>query len=137
MPYGIERERPTNKIQHKISVMKNLVRFSFIQFVFLILVSTAFAQNPVPTPPLDDTSKTFEVRLPVTVTDKKKNLVFCSESKKRSTSEKKKEIVQCFSKDDFVVLEDGVPQEVTFFTSEKTNPPVYVGVLMDTSPSTA
>ena len=137
MPYGIERERPTNKIQHKISVMKNLVRFSFIQFVFLILVSTAFAQNPVPTPPLDDTSKTFEVRLPVTVTDKKKNLVFCSESKKRSTSEKKKEIVQCFSKDDFIVLEDGVPQEVTFFTSEKTNPPVYVGVLMDTSPSTA
>ena len=24
-----------------------------------------------------------------------------------------------------------------FFTDEKTNPPVYVGVLMDTSPSTA
>jgi len=35
------------------------------------------------------------------------------------------------------VFEDGVQQEVTFFTDEKTNPAVYVGVLMDTSPSTA
>jgi Ca-activated chloride channel homolog len=34
-------------------------------------------------------------------------------------------------------LEDGVQQEVTFFSDEKSNPPVYVGVLMDTSPSTA
>ena len=75
--------------------------------------------------------------MPVTVTDKKKNLIFCSESKDRRDKDKKKEIVQCFSKDDFVVLEDGVPQEMTFFTSEKSNPPVYVGVLMDTSPSTA
>ena len=38
---------------------------------------------------------------------------------------------------DFAVFEDGVQQEVTFFTDEKSNPPVYVGVLMDTSPSTA
>ena len=38
---------------------------------------------------------------------------------------------------DFSVFEDGVQQEVTFFTDEKTNPPIYVGVLMDTSPSTA
>jgi len=30
-----------------------------------------------------------------------------------------------------------VQQEVTFFSDEKTNPPVFVGVLMDTSPSTA
>ena len=118
--------------------MKNLVRFLFVQFVFLFLALAAFAQNPAPTPPIEDTSKTFEVRLPVTVTDKKKNLVFCSESKDpRREKDKKKEIVQCFSKDDFTVLEDGVPQEITFFTDEKTNPPVYVGVLMDTSPSTA
>jgi hypothetical protein len=76
--------------------------------------------NPSPTPPpaIDDSSKTFEVRLPVTILDKKKNLV------------------SGFTKDDFIVLEDGVPQEVTFFTDEKTNPPVYVGVLMDTSSST-
>lgn len=79
------------------------------------------AQKPTPTatPRVEDTSKTFEVRLPVTILDKKKNLT------------------SGFKKDDFIVLEDGVPQEVTFFTDEKTNPPVFVGVLMDTSPSTA
>jgi Ca-activated chloride channel homolog len=115
--------------------MKNLVRFVFVQFVFLLPAAAVFAQNPTPT--IEDTSKTFEVRLPVTVTDKKKNLVFCSESKNAKEKDKKKEIVQCFTKDDFVILEDGVPQEVTFFTDEKTNPPVFVGVLMDTSPSTA
>jgi Ca-activated chloride channel family protein len=41
------------------------------------------------------------------------------------------------NKGDFQVFEDGVQQEITFFTDEKTNPPVFVGVLMDTSPSTA
>src|SRR5215213_5182538 len=117
--------------------MKNSVRFLFVQFVFLFLALAAFAQKPTPTPPpVEDTSKTFEVRLPVTVTDKKKNLVFCSESKNLKEKDKNKEIVKCFTKDDFVVLEDGVPQEITFFTDEKTNPPVFVGVLMDTSPST-
>ncbi len=115
--------------------MKNPVRYLFVQFVFLFLASAAAAQNPTPT--VEDTSKTFEVRLPVTVMDKKKNLVFCSDKNTKAAKDKKKEIVQCFTKDDFTVLEDGVPQEVTFFTDEKTNPPVYVGVLMDTSPSTA
>lgn len=105
--------------------MKNLVRFIFVQFVFLSTLAVAVAaQTPAPKPTatpagVEDTSKTFEVRLPVTIKDKKKNLV------------------SGFGKNDFVVLEDGVPQEITFFTDEKTNPPVYVGVLMDTSPSTA
>ncbi len=63
-------------------------------------------------------TKVFEVRLPVTVTQKNK-------------------LVSGFSKGDFSIFEDGVQQEVTFFSDEKTNPPVYVGVLMDTSPSTA
>ncbi len=105
--------------------MKNLVRFTFVQITVLFLVFAAQAQKPTPTPTpkttivTDDTSKTFEVRLPVTIKDKKKNLI------------------PGFNKNDFVVLEDGVPQQITFFTDEKTNPPVYVGVLMDTSPSTA
>lgn len=76
---------------------------------------------PTPTPSLTDetgATKIFEVRLPVTVTQKNK-------------------LVSGFTKNDFVVFEDGVQQEVTFFSDEKTNPPVYVGVLMDTSPSTA
>lgn len=103
--------------------MKNLFRFISFQFVFLFLASAILAQtpNPSPTPNQNevvDTSKTFEVRLPVTVTGKKDALV------------------SGLQKGDFVVLEDGVPQEVTFFSDEKTNPPVYVGVLMDTSEST-
>ncbi len=84
---------------------------------------TLLAQTPRPTPtptPDDDGGqlKTFEVRLPVTVT-------------------LKKDLVTGLSRGDFAVFEDGVQQEVTFFTDEKNNPAVYVGVLMDTSPSAA
>lgn len=89
--------------------MKNLFRFAGFLFVLSIFILPTLAQT--------DEIKTFEVRLPVTVKDKKKNLV------------------SGLTKNDFVVLEDGVPQEVTFFTTEKNNPPVYVGVLMDTSAS--
>lgn len=90
-----------------------------IAFVF-VLAQALLAQTPVPTPPIEDTGqvKTFEVRLPVTVTQKDK-------------------LVTGLGKGDFIVLEDGVPQEITFFSDEKSNPPVFVGVLMDTSPSTA
>jgi VWFA-related protein len=110
--------------------MKNLVRlfnFTAIIFVFAFAVFSVSAQTPTPrpTPPpvIDDEDigksiKTFEVRLPVTVTYKKKDLV------------------SGMMRGDFLVFEDGVQQEVTFFTDEKTNPPVYVGVLMDTSEST-
>lgn len=91
--------------------------------VLIVFSQAASAQTPTPTPtptPEDvDALKTFEVRLPVTVT------------------RKKNELVAGLMKGDFIVLEDGVPQEVTFFSDEKTNPPVFVGVLMDTSPSTA
>ncbi len=78
--------------------------------------------TPTPTPATtgDDTLKIFEVRLPVTVEDKKDN----------------KKLVTGLTRDRFIVLEDGVEQETTFFTDEKTNPPVLVGVLMDTSAST-
>ena len=101
--------------------MKNLFRLIGFQFVFLFLALAANAQKPAATPTPaggDDPSKTFEVRLPVTILDKKKSLV------------------SGFNRGDFTVLEDGVPQEITFFTDEQTNPPVYVGVLMDTSEST-
>ena len=93
-------------------------------FVFLALglafASRTIAQRPAATPPPSDEGpvKTFEVRLPVTVTYKKN-------------------LVTGLTKNDFAVFEDGVQQDVTFFTSENNNPPVYVGVLMDTSPSTA
>ncbi|MCA1624977.1 MAG: VWA domain-containing protein [Acidobacteria bacterium] len=105
--------------------MKNLFRLFYFTAIVFAFALAASAQTPKtsPTPPVSntDTSKTFEVRLPVTVTDKKK----------------KKELISGLTRGDFTVFEDGVKQEVTFFTDEKTNPPVYVGVLMDTSPSTA
>jgi Ca-activated chloride channel family protein len=89
--------------------------------VVLALAGSSLAQTPRPTPPPDDDTaqlKTFEVRLPVTVT-------------------LKKDLVPGLTRGDFAVFEDGVQQEITFFTDEKNNPPVYVGVLMDTSPSAA
>ena len=49
--------------------MKNLVRVLFVQFVFLFLAATVITAQ---TPTIDDTSKTFEVRLPVTIIDKDK-----------------------------------------------------------------
>lgn len=100
--------------------MKYLVSFSLFLLVFNLCAIFAVAQTATPTPPVEDTGvvKTFEVRLPVTVTQKKA-------------------LVSGLTRDDFEVYEDGVKQEITFFTDEKTNPPVYVGVLMDTSPSTA
>ena len=98
--------------------------FAPIFVCLVVLAATAFGQTPEPTPtpaPSDDlgTSKVFEVRLPVTVTMGKK------------------ELVSGMTRGDFAVFEDGVRQEITYFSDEKTNPPVYVGVLMDTSPSTA
>lgn len=98
--------------------MKKFSIFSVLSTLFVItfLAFSAMAQDPAPTP--EGPVKTFEVRLPVTVLQKK-------------------DLVSGFTKNDFVVFEDGVQQEITFFTDEKSNPPVYVGVLMDTSPSTA
>jgi Ca-activated chloride channel family protein len=106
--------------------MSKFFRFFFLQLVCIgtagMIAVSAQTPKPTPTPPGEETGgqiKTFEVRLPVTVTQGKKNLI------------------TGLKRGDFVILEDSVPQEVTFFSDEKTNPPIYVGVLMDTSPSTA
>ena len=104
--------------------MKKLFRLFYFIGLLSVFSSVISAQTPGPTPPVGgDTGavQTFEVRLPVTVIEKKK----------------KKNLVTGLTRGDFSVFEDGVQQEVTFFTDEKTNPPIYVGVLMDTSPSTA
>jgi Ca-activated chloride channel homolog len=105
--------------------MRPIFRSYYILWLLLTAACSAstFAQTPTTTPtpvPADEpgATKVFEVRLPVTVTQKNK-------------------LVTGFSKGDFQVFEDGVQQEVTYFSDEKTNPPVFVGVLMDTSPSTA
>src|SRR5215470_5868944 len=103
-------------------IMSKFFRFLVLQLfcTAAVFAISASAQTPQPTPTPEGPIRTFEVRLPVTVSQGKKN-----------------PLVSGLTKNDFEVLEDGVPQEVTFFSDEKTNPPVYVGVLMDTSPSTA
>ncbi len=90
-----------------------------------------FAQQPKPQKPAQsgvtdqgqekpEVINVRRVRLPITVTDKKGQLV------------------TGLSQSDFQVLEDKVPQQIDSFTSEENNNlPLYIGVLMDTSPSTA
>src|SRR5688572_2282354 len=102
--------------------MKTMTRTAFYGFLLVacLFVGQSFAQTPAATPPVETAGqvKTFEVRLPVTVL-------------------LKKDLVPGLTQSDFQVYEDGVLQEVTSFTTDKSNPPVYVGVLMDTSPSAA
>lgn len=97
---------------------------------FLSLVPTS-AQQPKPQKPTSPatTEQTQErpeiinirrVRLPITITDKKGNFV------------------SGLTASDFLVTEDKVPQQIESFTTEENNNlPLYVAVLMDTSPSTA
>ena len=60
------------------------------------------------------------MRLPITVTDKKG------------------QFVAGLTKNDFVILEDKVPQTIETFSDDLAlNMPLFVAVLMDTSPSTA
>ena len=55
-----------------------------------------------------------------------------------TVQDKKKQFVSGLTQGDFVILEDKIPQTIDSFTSEANNNlPLYVAVLMDTSPSTA
>ena len=77
--------------------------------------------SPSPTPSGDETVTTFirRVRLPITVVDKKG------------------QFVAGLTKEDFLVLEDKVPQQIETFSDDLGEAlPLYVAVLMDTSPST-
>src|SRR5438270_12159977 len=98
----------------------------------LFQISTAQSQQPKP-PSASSPSATPDpaqerpeiinirrVRLPITVTDKKG------------------QFVTGLGAGDFLITEDKVPQQIDSFTSEENNNlPLYIGVLMDTSPSTA
>lgn len=74
-----------------------------------------------PTPDTTDRDVVYirEVRLPITVLDKKE------------------EPVPGLTRSDFIILEDKVPQQIISFRDERESLPVWVGVLMDTSSSTA
>ena len=103
----------------------------------LLLLVSAFAAvgvveaqqlKPTPTPPpttneqTDQSEKIFirRVRLPITVVDKKG------------------QFVPGLTQSDFLILEDKVPQQIETFSDDLgQSSPVYVAVLMDTSPSAA
>lgn len=104
-----------------------LVRLLMLLFAFTV-AGEGYAQRPVPqaSPTPAGTEQepitTFirRVRLPITVVDKKGQLV------------------PGLTKNDFLVLEDKVPQQIETFSDDLGEAlPLYVAVLMDTSPSTA
>lgn len=93
-----------------------------------LLISGGMGQQPKPQKPTTteqgqekpEVINVRRVRLPITVTDKKKKFV------------------SGLTENDFLVFEDKVPQKIDSFTSEQSNNlPLYVAVLIDTSPSTA
>jgi len=110
-------------------MMKN---FSYHALILSMSLSTAiFAQQPKPQKPVQPATtepgqekpeviNVRRVRLPITVLDKRG------------------QFVAGLAQTDFQILEDKVPQQIDSFTSEENNNlPLYVAVLMDTSPSTA
>jgi Ca-activated chloride channel homolog len=115
--------------------------FLFVAALALLLVllcglpvSRSFAQSgeqkqqqasPRPTPDPQDQTPDIErvtirrVRLPITVVDKKELPV------------------TGLTASDFLIFEDKKPQQIETFTDERESLPIYVGLLMDTSASTA
>jgi Ca-activated chloride channel homolog len=104
-----------------------LFKYLSVAFVITVTVLPASAQKakPSPTPPPETSQGTERilirrVRLPITVTDKKGNFI------------------PGLTKNDFQILEDKVPQTIETFSDDLSQTtPLYVAVLMDTSPSTA
>ena len=110
-----------------------MIKFTYSLLTGVLLLPFAFAgaqapkpqkTAPAPSPTPEGQEKvtvtTRRVRLPITVTDKKG------------------QFVPGLTQSDFEVLEDRVPQQIDSFTGEENNKlPLYVAVLMDTSPSTA
>ncbi|MEP6570202.1 MAG: VWA domain-containing protein [Acidobacteriota bacterium] len=112
----------------KLNFPRLLTRLLLPAFVTAVGMVQAQQQTPKPspTPPAAAADSQREeifirrVRLPITVTDKKG------------------QFVPGLSQNDFVVLEDKVPQQIETFSDDfGQSLPVFVAILMDTSPSTA
>ena len=112
-----------------MSVRLTAFLFKYLSLAVVITAAalSVAAQKPKPSPtpiPEDSQGKVTiairRVRLPITVTDKKG------------------QFVPGLTKNDFVILEDKVPQTIETFSDDLSQTtPLYIAVLMDTSPSTA
>ena len=105
-------------------LFKSLAAACIIVTVALSASAQKPKASPSPTPPPnpEGTEKIFirRVRLPITVTDKKG------------------QFVTGLTQGDFVILEDKIPQQIETFSDDLAlSTPLYIAVLMDTSPSTA
>ena len=111
-----------------VAVTRLLFKYLSVAIIISCAAFSVSAQKPKPSPsptPLPEDDRTVRipirrVRLPITVTDKKG------------------QFVPGLTKEDFVVLEDKVPQAIETFSDDLAQTtPLYIAVLMDTSPSTA
>lgn len=112
-----------------VAVTRFLFKYLWVAVIVTGAAVSGYAQrpqpSPSPTPPGENTQGTVRipvrrVRLPITVTDKKG------------------QFVPGLTKEDFVILEDKIPQAIETFSDDiSQTTPLYVAVLMDTSPSTA
>ena len=126
-------QTPDNRLNYNSYRMKSTrVRFfsSFLAVcAFAASAGVVHSQKPKPSPsptPLSEQNPDSvkipirRVRLPITVLDKKGQLV------------------SGLTKNDFLVLEDKVPQQIETFSDDLSlTSPLFIAVLMDTSPSTA
>jgi len=122
-----------HRLSHRLNrmhIIRTRVVNKFLPLLFLAisLSISVSAQKPKPSPsptPLARDDQTIitnirRVRLPITVVDKKG------------------QFVPGLTQRDFIVLEDKVPQQIETFSDDLSQTlPLYVAVLMDTSPSTA
>jgi Ca-activated chloride channel family protein len=113
-----------------LALARGLFNFCLIVCAFTAAAGAAYAQKPKPaaspTPVISDQSQESvkipirRVRLPITVVDKKG------------------QFVPGLTKEDFIILEDKVPQQIETFSDDLSQTfPLYIAVLMDTSASTA
>lgn len=106
-------------------LLKSLAAACIIVAASLSVFAQKPKPSPSPSPPVEDPQGTVtvtirRVRLPITVTDKKG------------------QFVSGLTKEDFVILEDKIPQAIETFSDDLAlTTPLYIAVLMDTSPSTA
>ena len=118
-----------NPDRMSVAVTRFLFKYLSVAVIITGAAVSGVAQrpqpSPSPTPPGENPQGTVRipvrrVRLPITVTDKKG------------------QFVPGLTKEDFVILEDRVPQTIETFSDDLAlTTPLYIAVLMDTSPSTA